>query len=136
MIRVALDTNAYAGFKRGDAVLVEIIAAADLIGVSAVVLGELLSGFAVGNRVEQNRRELDAFLASGRVRTLPIDPETARWYARVYAGLRAAGRPIPTNDLWIAASSLQHGLALVTRDRHFASIDGLIAGAELAAFLP
>jgi predicted nucleic acid-binding protein len=136
MIRVALDTNAYAGFKRGDADLTEVLAAADLIGVNAVVVGELLSGFAVGNRTEHNRRELDAFLSSGRVRTLPIDHETARWYARVYAALRAVGRPIPTNDLWIAAASLQHGLALVTRDRHFAQIDGLIVGSSLAAFLP
>lgn len=55
MIRVALDTNAYAGFKRGDADLVELPAAADLIGINAVVLGELLSGFAVGNRAERNR---------------------------------------------------------------------------------
>jgi predicted nucleic acid-binding protein len=136
MIRVAIDTNAYAGFKRGDADLVEVLAAADVIGVSAVVLGELLGGFAAGNRAERNRRELDDFLATSRVRTLSIDRETARWYARVYAGLRSAGRPIPTNDLWIAATSLQNGLALVTRDRHFAQIDGLIAGARLDLFLP
>jgi predicted nucleic acid-binding protein len=136
VIRVAIDTNAYAGFKRADPDLVEVIAAADVIGVSAVVLGELLGGFAVGNRAEQNRRELDAFLASSRVRTLPIDQETARWYARVYSALRTAGRPIPTNDLWIAACSLQNGLALVTRDRHFEQIDGLIAGARLDLFLP
>lgn len=136
MIRVAIDTNAYAGFKRGDQELVEVFAAADLIGVSPVVLGELLSGFAVGNRGDLNRRELDDFLSSSRVRTLVIDPETARWYARVYATLRAAGRPIPTNDLWIAATCLQNGLALVTRDRHFNEIDGLIVGARLALFLP
>lgn len=136
MIRVAIDTNAYAGFKRGDPDLVELLAAADLIGVSAVVLGELLGGFAAGNRAEHNRRELDDFLASSRVRTLPIDRETARWYARIYAGLRAADRPLPTNDLWIAATSLQNGLALATRDRRFDQIDGLIAGARLECFLP
>jgi predicted nucleic acid-binding protein len=136
VIRVAIDTNAYAGFKRGEPEITEILAAADVIGVSAVVLGELLGGFAAGNRAEQNRRELDAFLASSRVRTLLIDRETARWYARVYAALRAAGRPIPTNDLWIAACSLQNGLALVTCDRHFEQIDGLIAGARLDLFLP
>jgi tRNA(fMet)-specific endonuclease VapC len=136
VIRVAIDTNAYAGFKRGDQELVEVLAAADLIGVSLVVFGELLSGFAVGSRSDQNCRELDAFLSSSRVRTLVIDPEAARWYARIYAVLRAAGRPISTNDLWIAATCLQNGLALVTRDRHFDQIDGLIAGARLALFLP
>jgi predicted nucleic acid-binding protein len=136
MIRVAVDTNAYAGFKRGESEMTEILAAADVIGVSAVEIGELLGGFALGNRAEENRREFEAFLANSRVRTLPVDRETARWYARVYSALRTVGRPIPTNDLWIAACSLQNGLALVTRDRHFEQIDGLIAGARLDLFLP
>lgn len=67
MIRVAIDTNAYAGFKRGDPELVEVLAAADVIGMPAVVLGELLSGFAVGNRGERNRRELDGLIAGARL---------------------------------------------------------------------
>jgi tRNA(fMet)-specific endonuclease VapC len=61
---------------------------------------------------------------------------TADLYALVYAALRRKGQPIPTNDLWIAASSLEHGAALLTLDAHFQSIDGLRAGASLGDFIP
>ena len=61
---------------------------------------------------------------------------TADLYALVYTALRRKGKPIPTNDLWIAASSLEHGAALLTLDAHFQSIDGLRTGAQLEDFIP
>lgn len=136
MKSILVDTNAYAAFKRGDAEAIAILRAADTIGLSAVVLGELLSGFALGAREADNRRELSEFLASPRVSLLPVTEDTAGFYARVYQGLRRKGKPIPTNDLWIAATALQHGFAVFSYDRHFAEIDGLLTGQELANFLP
>ena len=67
---------------------------------------------------------------------MPVTAQTADSYALVYSGLRRKGQPIPTNDLWIAASALEHGAALLTRDAHFTQIDGLRCGQTLADFLP
>ena len=74
----------------------------------------------------QNRNELDQFLDSPRVYTIAIDDETAEFYAQIFSELRLKGRPIPSNDLWIAASALQHGLALASYDEHFSHISGLL----------
>jgi tRNA(fMet)-specific endonuclease VapC len=68
-----LDTNAYAAFKRGAEEAVEILRRTEFIGVNAVVLGELLGGFAAGQREAENRRELNAFLNSPRVEFLAVD---------------------------------------------------------------
>lgn len=136
IIPILLDTNAYAGFKRGDADAIAILRAADTIGLSAIVSGELLSGFAFGSREADNRRELNAFFASPRVALLPVTEDTARFYADVYQQLRRKGKPIRSNDLWIAATALQHGFAVFSHDRHFAEIDGLLTVRQLANFLP
>lgn len=61
---------------------------------------------------------------------------TADLYALVYAALRRKGQPVPTNDLWIAASSLEHGAALLSFDVHFRNIDGLRVGRRLEDFIP
>lgn len=79
MRHILVDTNAYAAFKRGDTEAVEVLRHADQIGISTVVLGELLSGFAAGRRETENRRELGAFLDSARVRLLPVEADTAEF---------------------------------------------------------
>jgi predicted nucleic acid-binding protein len=94
--------------------------------LTAVVLGELLSGFAAGRREARNRQELTEFLDSPRVQLLPMGLETAERFALVYRTLRDAGKPIPTNDIWIAASALEHGLRVLTSDVHYASIPMLL----------
>ena len=132
---VLLDTNAYAAFKRGMPEAVEVIAHTPRIGINSVVLGELLSGFAVGTREVENRQELELFLASQRVHQLVIDAATAAQYAVVYRELRHRGRPIPTNDMWIAASALQHGFAVFSDDGHFHEVSGLHVGRRLDDFL-
>lgn len=136
MKRFLLDTNAYAGFKRGEPAAVEVVRMADRIGMCSIVMGELLAGFACGSREEANRRELAKFLESPRVEVLAVGAGTAEYYARVFRSLRRKGKPIPTNDLWIAAVALEHGYAVFTSDEHFQAIDGLIAGSTPAAFLP
>ena len=133
---VALDTNAYTAFKRGDEQIVAVLQHAPSIIVCVTVLGELLGGFAAGERESKNRSELTQFLNTPRVKVVFSTTATADLYALVYAALRRKGQPIPTNDLWIVASSLEHGAALLTFDAHFQNIDGLRAGTRLDDFIP
>lgn len=133
---ILIDTNAYSAFKRGDSAVLAVLQHAPAILLSATVLGELLGGFAAGQKESANRAELAQFINTPRVRVVPVTAATADLYALVYAALRRKGQPIPTNDLWIAASSLEHGAALLTLDAHFQSIDGLRAGSRLEDFIP
>ena len=119
MRRILLDTSAYSAFFRGHAGVVEAVQLAVEIYLNPIVLGELHSGFLKGSRVETNRNTLNEFLTSTRVSTLAIDDETSVRYASILHGLRRAGTPIPTNDMWIAATAMQHGLFVVTTDAHF-----------------
>ncbi len=136
MRTILIDTNAYSAFKRGDPAMLAVLQYAPHILLCATVLGELLGGFAAGQKESANRAELTQFINSPRVKVMPVTAATADLYALVYAALRRKGQPIPTNDLWIAASSLEHGAALLTLDAHFQSIDGLRAGARLEDFIP
>ena len=92
---------------------------ADEVWVSPVVLGELQAGFRRGSCRRENEEALQRFLDSPNVRVLRIEQETAECYGEIQASLRKAGTPIPTNDIWIAASAMQHGLRVVTTDAHF-----------------
>jgi tRNA(fMet)-specific endonuclease VapC len=83
------------------------------------VLGELRAGFLGGNRAAANEQILIAFLAQPGVRVLVPDELTTHHYATLFNQLRQQATPIPTNDLWIAALVVQHGLMLYTRDAHF-----------------
>jgi len=84
MKRIILDTNYYAAFKKDESAAVNLLRRTDFIGINTVILGELLAGFRCGSREEMNRKELDDFLDSPRVNLLPIDDETAEFYAQVY----------------------------------------------------
>lgn len=126
MKRILLDTNEYGAFKRNDPVAIGIIRSVEYIGLSVVVLGELLGGFKGGSREEKNIEELNEFMDSPRVHLLQIDEETAECYAMLYWDLKEKGTPIPSNDMWIAAAALRHGLSLFTLDEHFNNINGLI----------
>lgn len=132
---ILLDTNAYAAFKRNVPDAVEIIRHAPLIGINSIVLGGLLGGFAVGTREAANKQELKRFFNSDRVKLFSVDDSTAEYYAMVYRDLKRKGRPIPTNDMWIAATALQHGLAVFSYDDHFQAVDGIIVGNRLLDFV-
>lgn len=136
MLRIAVDTNAYSELKRGDGHILSLLNHADDVLVSSVVLGELLAGFAGGTREARNRLELTQFLESPGVRLVECGAATADRYALVHLALRRRGRPIPTNDAWIAASCLEHGAALLTLDAHFADIGALRVGRRLEDFIP
>lgn len=136
MKRILLDTNAYVAFKNGRDDAVELIRLAENIGISVVVLGELLAGFIIGGREARNRRELNDFLSSPRVSLFIIDDETTDFYAHIFQQLRKDGSPIPTNDLWIAATALQHGCAVFTYDKHFLAVNNLITCQTPTDILP
>ena len=121
-----LDTSAYSAFKRGNPEAIDLLRKAPDILLPVIVLGELWSGFESGSKRETNRHELDAFLSSPRVLVVQAGIETAARYAVIHAYLRANGRPIPTNDLWIAALAMEHGIALFTADAHFLQLPQIL----------
>jgi tRNA(fMet)-specific endonuclease VapC len=126
MRRILIDTNIYVAFKRNVQEIVEALRTVDYIGINTVVLGELYAGFKGGVKEKKNKAELDRFLDSPRVEVIPIDETTSEVYAHIFWNLRKKGHPIPTNDIWVAASAFQHSLALFTLDDHFNKVDGLI----------
>ena len=114
-----LDTSAYVHYRLNHADVANLLDAADWIGLPAVVQGELWAGFLSGRRREENVRLLKQFLAHPNVASLGVDSEVARLYGELSLELRSLGTPIPTNDLWIAASSIRAGSTLLTFDSHF-----------------
>ena len=122
MKRILLDTSAYSAFMRGNGKVKSIIQEALEIHLSPVVLGELKAGFRRGRHRRKNEAELETFMSSPRVSVPEIDEETADGYAEILNDLKEAGTPIPTNDLWIAASAMQHGIRVVTSDAHFKNV--------------
>ena len=124
-MKILLDSSAYSHLKRGDRRIVEIVRGSEEILLSTIVIGELLYGFRKGSRLERNLPELHGFLSSPYVTVIAVGFTTADRYARIAASLRAKGRPIPANDIWIAAHALEAGADLVSYDRHFDQIDGL-----------
>ena len=121
-MRILLDTSGYSAFMRGHEGALDLVQRAELIAISPVVLGELLAGFRLGKRSRKNRELLDRFFASPRVVSVPVDEGTATRYSDIVEYLQRAGTPIPSNDLWIAASAMQHGLILVSTDHHFEKV--------------
>jgi len=124
--RLLIDTSAYSASMAANDDVIYRLREADEIYFNAVILGELLAGFAAGNRRERNRNALYRFLDSPRINFVDIDEETADRYAVIHSGLRAAGTLIPTNDIWIAASAMQYGLPLLTLDAHFQRIPQIV----------
>lgn len=125
-MKILLDTSAYAMFKQNITDAVEIIVGAELILISPIVLGELMFGFRNGTRFKKNMGELNNFLEHEIVELLQIGEITSDRYSRIAAKLKSKGTPIPTNDIWIAAQAIEYGAELITSDRHFEKIDGLV----------
>ena len=124
--KVLMDTSAYAAFRRGDPGVREAVQQADEIVFNPVVLGELKAGFLMGKNEKRNRAILRDFLSSPRAIIAEIDEETSERYAVIVQSLRMKGTPIPTNDLWIAASAMQHGLKILTTDKHYLEVPQII----------
>ena len=122
MSRLCLDTSAYSNFKRGHGRVTELIDSAEWIGLPAIVVGELWTGFVLGRRREENSLELEEFMAHPVVEELSVDSHVARIYAEIVVDLRSPGTMVPTNDVWIAALAARAGATVLTYDDHFDSI--------------
>lgn len=125
MRRVLLDTNGYSALAQGDKAVLDALSEADVVYMSAVVLGELRAGFKGGSREAANREVLHRFLERPTVRMLSVTPDTADVYAAVKHALKQAGNPIPINDVWICAHALEIGAVVITDDAHFAHVPGV-----------
>jgi tRNA(fMet)-specific endonuclease VapC len=121
--RFLLDTNIVIALLEGEDRVVSNLDVAPEVFISVIVVGELLFGAAKSRRPAENTAKVERF-ATGRS-ILPCDLAVARAYGRLRQSLREKGRPIPENDVWIAATAACHELVLVTRDRHFLDVDGL-----------
>ncbi|MBI4607962.1 MAG: type II toxin-antitoxin system VapC family toxin [Candidatus Rokubacteria bacterium] len=126
MTRVMLDTSAYSAFMRGHPEIKLAFQRAEEIYLNPIILGELLAGFARGKHTRKNERELRTFLTSPRVELVDVNEETAERYAVILDSLWRAGTPIPTNDIWIAASAMQYGLHVLTTDAHYQKVTQVI----------
>lgn len=125
MTRVLIDSCAYTRFVAGDRSVLAALSRAKTVYLSVFVLAELKAGFKAGTHGNLNRKILTAFIEKPSVAFLAAGEETADCYARIWSALRQAGRPIPTNDVWIAAQAMETGSFLVTFDAHFAQVPGL-----------
>lgn len=125
-MKILLDTSAYVGFKRGAGEIVDIIVRSESILLSPIVLGELMFGFRNGTKYKKNMAELNEFISHKSVSLLRISDITSDRYARIALQLKQQGTPIPTNDIWIAAQTVETGAELITSDGHFKKIGGLV----------
>jgi len=123
--KILIDTNIYSEFMRGNNKVRNILREIEVIGISVISIGELLSGFKGGVSEEKNRKDLSFFLDSPRVKIYNVDAETSEFYAKIITDLKNSGNPIPTNDIWIASIAFQSGLKLFTMDKHFQKVPGL-----------
>jgi len=126
MNKILIDTNIYSHAMRGNNEVISYLQQVIEIGISSISIGELLSGFKAGNKEQINRQELNIFLDSPRVTLYYVDEITAEFYSATLNQLKKQGTPIPTNDIWIAATALQQGLPVYTFDKHFEHIAGLL----------
>lgn len=125
MRKILLDTNAYTRLLSGDELILEELGRADKIFIPVIVLGELFAGFKGGRKESENKKILEKFLAKARVEMTVVNRETAEIFGEVKHTLSRAGTPIPINDVWISACSIETGSLLITYDTHFLKIPGL-----------
>lgn len=125
-MRILLDTSGYIKHFNGIPVFVERVVAAGEVLMSPIAIGELMLGFRQGSRFRENMNALNRFLGKDVVRLVPVSEVTADRYSRIALHLRRQGTPIPSNDMWIAAQAMEHGAELLTSDRHFEQIGGLV----------
>ncbi len=125
MKKILLDTNAYSNLMNGNEEIFNVILNADIVFFPTIVVGELHAGFWGGSKFQQNKKQLAAFLTRSNIEVVNISVETAIIFGELKYKLKNKGKPIPINDVWIAAASIENGALLVTLDNHFFEIEGL-----------
>ena len=118
-----LDTNIVIGFLNGETNIISRISTVAQIYISSITIGELLFGAACSKNAHKNIQKIQLFISQCRI--LVIDPQTAREYSEIKLKLKIKGKPIPENDIWLAAQSQQHRLPLFTQDNHFSEVSGI-----------
>jgi len=121
-MKLFVDTNAYSAFTYGKRPITQTFKHAEQLLFSPIVIGELRYGFRHGTRTAANEARLEKFLAQPYCHILPITEITADIYGTIFAAQRQQGKPIPTNDCWIAAHAIEHRAPLVSFDKHFHTI--------------
>jgi tRNA(fMet)-specific endonuclease VapC len=119
-----LDTNIIIALFKAEPSVQAHLRQAGEVFVSSIALGELNFGAQKSERARENLARIEEFAESNTI--LDCDAGTARVYGQIKNALRLKGRPLPENDIWIAAIALQHDLTLATRDDHFREIDNLL----------
>jgi tRNA(fMet)-specific endonuclease VapC len=123
-LKLVLDTNIYTDYAEGVPETVDLMATeGEQIYLPAVVLGELHFGFMKGKRQAFNEKKLRQFIDILNVEVIRVNGNVARKYATIYLSLQKKGTKIPINDVWIAASCMEVGGCLLTRDKHFDVVD-------------
>ena len=122
---LALDTNAVSALLEGDGALLELLGGVTRFALPVIVVGEYRFGLQRSRHRKQLAALLDELVAESDL--LLVDDHTTLHYAQVREALRAKGRPLPENDVWIAALCRQHERALVTRDSDFQHVASLTA---------
>ena len=118
-----LDTNIIVCLLNGEPTVLDALSRLGNVAIPTTVLGELYFGAMRSSLPEKNVARLEEL--AGHTPVISCDAETAREYGRIKSQLLGIGRPIPENDIWIAALALQHNATLVTRDGHFANVSNL-----------
>ena len=127
-MKLVLDTNIYSDFAEGIPETVDFLAThGEQLYLPSVVIGELQFGFMKGKRQRLNETHLQAFINRLKVKNISVDVDVARRYALIFLSLQKKGAKIPINDVWIAASCMEIGGTLLTRDRHFEVVDQIEA---------
>lgn len=124
-MNITIDTSAYTALGRGNKNVLRYIQTANEIYMPVIVLGELWFGFHGGNRLNKNAKSLQKFLDSSRVSIALNDETSAELYGQLAYQLKRSGKLIPTNDVWIAVTSLQTNSKLVTADHDFSNLPQL-----------
>ena len=119
-----LDTVAAIARLNTDPAIIALLNADVDVSIPVITIGELYAGAEKASRAEENIQRVDKLIEGADL--VLCDQKTAREYGRIADGLRKKGRPIPQNDMWIAALAIQHRLTLLTRDGHFSHVDGLL----------
>jgi tRNA(fMet)-specific endonuclease VapC len=120
---ILLDTNIVIELFKGDAKLPAVLDKYATVYVPAAVLGELYLGAYRSTHTVKHLKQISGFLE--RCEVLGADLVTADNYGEIKATLLKKGKPIPENDIWIAATARQYTLKLFTKDKHFKEVEGI-----------
>jgi tRNA(fMet)-specific endonuclease VapC len=118
-----LDTNIVIALFAGEQSVLDHLKDANEVYIPSIVIGELYYGAYKSSQVNKNLKRIEALIASSVI--LACDAVTAFHYGNLKEQLRQIGKPIPENDIWIAAIALQFESILVSRDEHFSTVQGL-----------